>query len=1040
MLLSVLSFMFLLLFSTFILLQNGIYLQNISFQNIKVKKLYIKWDEKITLNAKEISITKDRSNEDSNVEYEKILQIIKEILPFTSWLKELHVEKILLSDIEGSVKYIDDKEGYLNLTSESFTLNSSLLSKNGSLEIGIKELKSLNKKLKINGNFVINTKKELTFTSFLNITIHDNEKLNLYVHGNTQKLIYELKSDKSIKNTKEIVNIFDLDSNIKYWVYDAIEMSSLSIESFGGWIEYKNLDKAYLNLHAKAAANDLNYTYDQKLAPVKSIKTDLEFKNGVLYIRPKQAYSYDFFLDKSWLKIDFSKKSELLTLHLLFRAQANKDILALLERYKIKLPFVQKKGLIDTDLMLEVDLRTLDVEADGSFYAKEAQIEYLGLDIDISDANVSLKNTHVKVDNMAAKYEDIAAADVSLIFDAKESKGKLAFKFDKIDSKENNLALSILKKPLSATYTITPKGDFISIDKSTWRYKEQIINAEAMRIPFDMKNLKAYIPKTTLDSPNLGLALISGDIFFKPNRADLNIDLLKLHYPDIKLNSPHPSFHLLYKEGAFVLSSKKTILLDINEKTATVENLAFTIMPESIKAKSISLNFDNVIKSTLSLDYNLKNSSGAVNLQNSEIKDDDFGEIFKTDENIELFIEQKNNKTIISSKKHDFEYLNDGSSWIVNANSIEKIFKDSEILKKYDLTNGSFKIEKKENQQNVKFSISSNYKYKFLTTTDKPIESYLINGKYDLNTKNTNLTINNTVYVQIGDKIKIEAQDTGINIKEIINFFNKTENKTDMKKDIKLDFEAINSYLYLTKDKCIISDKINLKYLDGAISAELSHNKGSAFFTLKNDKLYIYGGEFNDEFMNSLFTLSKFKGGSFEFVISGSTKEYSGTMYIKETTILDYKILNNILAFVNTVPSLITFSLPGYNKKGIAAKKTYLSFKFKDDVYNISDIYLESKEIEIVGRGEASIEKDSIDLDLNLRTDLGSSISKIPLVGHILLGEESVSTSLKITGSLENPDVSTQIAKDIAVAPFNIIKRTLMYPFGLFKDDEKSKE
>ena len=79
-------------------------------------------------------------------------------------------------------------------------------------------------------------------------------------------------------------------------------------------------------------------------------------------------------------------------------------------------------------------------------------------------------------------------------------------------------------------------------------------------------------------------------------------------------------------------------------------------------------------------------------------------------------------------------------------------------------------------------------------------------------------------------------------------------------------------------------------------------------------------------------------------------------------------------------------------------------------------------------------------MDLNLRTDLGSSISKIPLVGHILLGEESVSTSLKITGSLENPDVSTQIAKDIAVAPFNIIKRTLMYPFGLFKDDEKSKE
>ncbi|MFA7501328.1 MAG: AsmA-like C-terminal domain-containing protein, partial [Sulfurimonas sp.] len=112
----------------------------------------------------------------------------------------------------------------------------------------------------------------------------------------------------------------------------------------------------------------------------------------------------------------------------------------------------------------------------------------------------------------------------------------------------------------------------------------------------------------------------------------------------------------------------------------------------------------------------------------------------------------------------------------------------------------------------------------------------------------------------------------------------------------------------------------------------------------------------------------------------------------------------------------------------------------KDDIYNVSDFYLESKEIEIVGRGEASIEKNSINLDLNLKTDLGSSVSKIPLVGYILLGEESISTSLKVTGALDNPDVSTQVAKDIAVAPFNIIKRALTYPLELFKDkDEKKK-
>jgi hypothetical protein len=100
---------------------------------------------------------------------------------------------------------------------------------------------------------------------------------------------------------------------------------------------------------------------------------------------------------------------------------------------------------------------------------------------------------------------------------------------------------------------------------------------------------------------------------------------------------------------------------------------------------------------------------------------------------------------------------------------------------------------------------------------------------------------------------------------------------------------------------------------------------------------------------------------------------------------------------------------------------------------------LKSQEIEIVGLGEASIKENSINLDLNLKTQLGSSFSKIPLLGHILLGEESISTTLTVTGALDDPDVNTQLAKDIAIAPYNIIKRTLMIPLDLFKDN-KDKE
>lgn len=1031
-LISILSFMFILLFAAFILLQNGLYIDDISFQNIKVKKLYIKWDEKITISANEIAVAKNSSDKNSEIKYKKILQIVKEILPFTNWLKELVIEKITLDGIEGKVQYIDNQKGHLNLASNTFTLKSSFLPNNGLLHIAIDELKAFENGLNINGSIILKANKELDFTALLNIYLDDGTNFNLHLHGNTQKLFYELESKQVIKNAKKIVTLFALEPNIKYWVDDAIEMSGLSIESFSGWFEYKNLDKAYLNLYAKATANDLKYTYDQKLAPVNSAKTDLEFKEGVLYIRPKQAYSYDFYLDRSWLKIDFAKKEELLTLHLLFEAQANKDIVSLLERYEIKLPFIQNKGQVETDLTLGVNLRTLDVEADGSFYVKNAQINYLGLDIDVANADIFLKNSYVKVDNISAKYKDIASADAYMELDAKESKGKLTLKFDKIAHKESSLALAN-KKKLVAVYNILPKEDYISIGKSTWEYKGKRIEVSAIKVPFRMNELKAHLPVTSVVVPEFGSALLSGDISFKSNRADLDIDIIKINKEGLELSKPTPALKLLYEKGAITLSSKKAISIKIDQKIATFQNAVFSISQDSIRADNIVLNYNDTLKSKISLDYNPKSSSAEVILKDFAMYDNEFNELFKADESIELLLHHKEQKTVIGSKKYDLEYISDNDGWRVDAKSLEKISQHSKILKKYDLTNGSLKIEKKEKQRSIEFLLQSEYKYKFLTTLDKPIESYTAEGSYDLDTKKTNLTINNVVDVEIMDDIKINAKNSGINIKEIISYFTQIKSTQELNSKKKLYIETQNSFLYLAKNRRIVSDRIDLKYIDGTISAELLHNRGRAVFTLRDDKIYLYGDEFGDEFMDKLFALSKFKGGSLEFFINGSLKEFDGMINIKDSTILDYKILNNILAFVNTVPSLVTFSLPGYSKNGIAAERAYINFKFKDDVYKMSDIYLKSKEIEIVGVGEASIEKNSINLDLNLKTDLGSSVSKIPLVGYILLGKENISITLKVTGKLDDPDVTTQIAKDIAVAPFNIIKRTFMFPFEIFK-------
>ena len=47
-------------------------------------------------------------------------------------------------------------------------------------------------------------------------------------------------------------------------------------------------------------------------------------------------------------------------------------------------------------------------------------------------------------------------------------------------------------------------------------------------------------------------------------------------------------------------------------------------------------------------------------------------------------------------------------------------------------------------------------------------------------------------------------------------------------------------------------------------------------------------------------------------------------------------------------------------------------------------------------------------------------------------------TSLKIEGKLDDPDVNTQVARDIVTAPFNILKRTLLLPMELFSTKDKN--
>ncbi len=107
-------------------MQNGVYIQNISIPNLKVKKLYIKWNEKLNISIQEIIIIKKSQNEKTDISVKKANKFFKSLLLFDKWFEKIEINKIKFNDITGSFKYIDGEEGFLTASSKDFSLKSSL--------------------------------------------------------------------------------------------------------------------------------------------------------------------------------------------------------------------------------------------------------------------------------------------------------------------------------------------------------------------------------------------------------------------------------------------------------------------------------------------------------------------------------------------------------------------------------------------------------------------------------------------------------------------------------------------------------------------------------------------------------------------------------------------------------------------------------------------------------------------------------------------------------------------------------------------------
>ena len=1012
-------------------MQNGLTIQEIELPSVKIKQLYIKWDEKINIYAKDIRILKS-SKKSSPLNYKKINNLFTQASLFENWIETIDIKKLRYNDLNASLHFNHLTGGYLNADSSTFSLTSTLEVNSGYLKIKLAKLVNTDKNLLINGAIILDQNMNLILDLSSKI---DTVNFDLILYADKENLFYKIDSDEKIKSLKNILAIFNTPHYLDFWLVDAIDMSYATIKTLNGWIDYNDMANAYKNIYADVNLKQLNYTYDTKLDAIHTKYTQIKYIDGVLYINPKEAYSYNQYLDSSKLNIDFSTEHVMLTLYLSFDGVLNKGMHTILQRYKINVPFYQNQGTIKTNLKLTIDLNNLNVDAQGDFFTKKANFDYFALNIDVFDTYMTLDNFDITISQMLAKYKDIATSNVSAKFDAKRSKGKINFDIQSLQLTDLNLSLQ--DKSLKASYVIDPNKDTITVAKSKWALNDKKINLEKLNLDFDLDTLNLRVPKTLLEVEDISTMYINGLVNVESLKSDLTLNLLNLQYNGVTLTQADSQLKLTYDKKLSLALEEKT-LFSFSEKDFYLSKTIADFENKNFHFNT-NLTIEKLADTNLDLKYNLDSKKGNVLLSDTAIINGD-KDIFSSQDAIDFKISYTDDELLLDSDLIELNFLSNKDVWILNTNSLAKLSPYSKVLKDFNITEGRINVYQKKSSNDINYNASIAYPHKVMVIDNVPVNNYEVYGKIDTKTNTIKADINNLVAVEIKDAIEIKMNNIGIDIHELLNALDTNSSNSGDTKQINL--HAKNSYLYISSDRHVISDTIDLKYKDDILTADLKYSDGEANFKYSKDAFYLYGDNFNAKFMEKLFSLSKFKGGRLDFAMSGTPERYDGLFHINNTTIKSYKVLNNVLAFINTIPSLVTFSLPGYNKDGLQVNNAYMKFEAHDDMFDISDIYLNSKEVDILGRGDVSYKNNTIDLDLNLKTDLASTVSKIPVVGYILFDEDSVSTSLKVEGKLTDPDVNSRLAQDIVVAPLNIVKRTLLYPYHLLsgKDNTKNKE
>ncbi|PAF50346.1 hypothetical protein BKH43_04430 [Helicobacter sp. 13S00401-1] len=247
-----------------------------------------------------------------------------------------------------------------------------------------------------------------------------------------------------------------------------------------------------------------------------------------------------------------------------------------------------------------------------------------------------------------------------------------------------------------------------------------------------------------------------------------------------------------------------------------------------------------------------------------------------------------------------------------------------------------------------------------------------------------------------------------------------------------MDFNIVlNNMTFLFKGYKIPLEDVNARIKSHKTIVDGSYGNGIFNMTMVDGVMFFDAKNFSGDFVNRVL---KSNGESKDIVSGGlfNLKAFmrggniSATISMNNTAFTDFKVVQNIFALIDTVPSLIVFKNPHLGADGYKVDRGIIKLAMNKDYLGLENIYLVGSTMDINGEGIIDLASKETSITLNISTikNVSSLLSRIPVVGYIILGREGkISTNLILTGKYDNPKVNISLAEDVIKAPFNILKR-----------------